>query len=225
MKFLRRLFKRSEPARTELRDSVRVALMMRTAKLVSRHGEYLCTVLDVSRSGVRIGLFHNAPPDEFLFLELANGEIYAIQNVWKLPGKDGGEAGYRFSAHIDVDAFIEEPCDHPRRPIRLNFRRWACLTAGGRDYQGHLVNLSQKGACIEISGSLAVGEQVRLEVPGLPLRFGQIRWTRKNACGIMFQTAFRMDELARYAAALQPYESAGDPFDQSGEGGRRRKTA
>ncbi|HKX79563.1 MAG TPA: PilZ domain-containing protein [Novosphingobium sp.] len=221
MKFLRRLFRRPEPTRAELRDSARVALMMRTAKLLSQHGEYLCTVLDVSQSGIRVGLFHAAPLDEFLFLELANGEVYPIQNVWRRAEKGGGEAGYRFSALIDVDAFVEEPCDFPRRPIRLNVQRWACLTAGGRDYQGHLVNLSQKGACVEIAGNPAVGEQVRLEVPGLPLQFGRICWMRKNACGLMFQKAFRMEELARHALALQPMVEA-DPLDAAESGGLQR---
>jgi hypothetical protein len=68
-----------------------------------------------------------------------------------------------------------------------------------------LVNISQQGACIEASGELAVKQQVRLEVPGLPLRFGHVCWRRKYKHGLVFQQSFRLDELARYAFELQPF--------------------
>ena len=68
---------------SERRSARRFSLVMRTAKLISQSGEYLCIVRNVSETGVKVRLFHPAPPDKFLFLALANGEIHPLQFVWQ----------------------------------------------------------------------------------------------------------------------------------------------
>ena len=67
---------------TDLRDAPRFSLVIRTAKLICRSGEYPCVVRDVSATGVRVRLFDALPPDSHLALELANGERYAMERVW-----------------------------------------------------------------------------------------------------------------------------------------------
>lgn len=187
--------------RVELRDAPRFSLIMRTAKLLCESGEYVCIVRDISATGTKLRLFHEVPPDEHLYLELANGRRYAMERVWQ----DGDHAGYRFSCVIEINEFVEETSLYPRRPVRLRLQRPCLVTAGGRDWQSILVNISQQGACIEASGELPLRQLVRVDVPGLALRFGHICWRRKHGHGVVFQNAFRLDELARHALALQPY--------------------
>jgi hypothetical protein len=190
-----------QPAFQEMRDAPRFSLVMRTAKLLCESGEYICIVRDISATGAKLRLFHDIPPDTHLYLELANGQRYAMERMWH----DGDHVGFRFASPIVVSEFVEETSDHKRRPLRLGLQRSALLTGGGRDWRAMMVNLSQQGAGIEASGEIPVGQLVRFEVPGLPLRFGHVCWRRKFAHGLAFQNAFRLDELARLAFDLQPF--------------------
>lgn len=186
---------------TERRGALRHSLVMRTAKLVSRHGEFACIVRDVSASGTKLRLFHAPPPDEFLFLELANGEIYAIQHIWT----EGDHAGYRFAAEIDVDTFIKEPGRHTGRPVRLNIRFPLRVQAAGQDIRATLVNLSQEGACIESAHALPVNQLIRVKIETVPEKIGHICWRKGHAHGVVLQEGFTLDEFARLAIALQPF--------------------
>lgn len=201
MNLLRWMQPKAEPAIEELREAPRFSLVMRTAKLLCESGEYACVVRDISATGTKLRLFHEAPPDTHLYLELANGRRYAMERVWL----DGDHAGFRFSSTIEVSEFVEETSLYSRRPMRLRLNLSSLVTADGKDWHSVLVNLSQQGACIEAGGELPVGQQVRLEVAGLPLRFGHVCWRKNFSHGLVFQQAFRLDELARYALDLQPY--------------------
>jgi hypothetical protein len=203
MKLLRWMQPREEQPVEEMREAPRFSLVMRTAKLLCETGEYICVVRDISATGTKIRLFHEPPPDTHLYLELANGQRYAMERMWQ----ERDHAGFRFASPIAVAEFVEETSPHPRRPLRLRLQRSCLVTADGKDWRAMLVNVSQQGACIEASGELPVGQQVRLEVPGMPLRFGHVCWRKKHAHGLVFQQAFRLDELARLALALQPCAS------------------
>ena len=185
----------------ERRFEPRFALgMLRTAKLLCESGEYVCVVRDISATGVKVRLFHAPPPDTHLFLELGNGERFAMERVWLADG----HAGFRFSSEIDIDEFIEEPSPYPRRPVRLRIARPATVKVKGSERQAMLVDLSQHGARIETATPLAVCEKLRLDVPGLPPRIGHVRWRKGSAHGLVFQQAFGLDEFAQYAFELQP---------------------
>jgi hypothetical protein len=183
------------------RGAERAALLIRTAKLICQSGEYVCVVRDVSETGVKLHLFHALPPETFVFLETANGEIYPMENKWHR----GDEAGFRFVQPIDVDTFIEEPNAFPRRPIRLRIEAHGRLFSEGRSAPVILRDLSQGGARIETTTWLALQQTVRLVIEGLPERFGQVRWRNRYDHGLAFDQSFRLDELAELAQKLQPF--------------------
>ena len=185
----------------ERRADPRFALgMLRTAKLLCESGEYVCVVRDISATGAKVRLFHEPPPDTHVFLELGNGERLAMERMWQ----GSGHAGFRFSSEIDVGEFIEESSPFPRRPVRLRIERPAVVRVKGAERQVMLVNLSQHGARIETGTPLALSERLRLDVPGLPPRVGNVRWRKGFAHGLVFQQAFRLDEFAQHAFRLQP---------------------
>ncbi len=190
----------------EQRGAQRYTLMLRAAKLLCESGEYVGVVRDVSATGAKIRLFHEAPPDTHLFLELANGGRYAMERMWLADD----HAGFRFSSAIDVSEFMEECSLYARRPLRLRLNGAARVKSRGAEGPATLVNLSQHGACIEMDRTLAVCEPLRLEVAELPVRIGHVRWRRARAYGLVFQQAYRLDELARHALALQPFTAAPD---------------
>lgn len=198
----------SDQGRTfaEMRETPRSSLMFRTAKLLCESGEYVCVVRDISATGARVRLFHAPPPDTHLFLELANGDRYAMERVWM---RDD-HVGFRFSCTIDVDHFIAEPSFHPRRPIRLKLQRPADIVVDGVVVPAVLLDLSQQGARIEAGRKFALEQKLRLGVEGQPQRFGSVRWRSGYTHGLVLQQGFKLDELARCALALQPFDAT-DP--------------
>ncbi len=186
---------------SDQRGADRAALLIRTAKLICQTGEYACMIRDVSQSGVRLRLFHAMPAETFVFLELANGEVYPMENRWCR----GNEAGFRFAQPIDVDNFITETSTYPRRPIRLRVEAHGQLFSSGRSAPVILRDLSQAGARIETTTWLALQQPVRLVIDGLPERLALVRWRNRYDHGLAFDYSSRLDELAAYARKLQPF--------------------
>jgi hypothetical protein len=187
------------------RSAERFTLMLRVAKLVSSHGEYACVIRDVSATGVRLRLFHRLPAEKRLALMLANGECYFIENVWE----NEREAGFQFSARIDVAAFIQESSRHPKRQVRLALELPANLAT--REISTPIVirDLSQHGARIESARALMVDQHLRLKAEHLPEIFATVRWKRGPDHGLVFQNGFRLDELAQIAwKVAEPAEIA-----------------
>ena len=182
----------------EMRGAERFALLIRTAKLVSESGEFLCVVRDVSASGVRLKLFHPLPPCDRMAIELANGDFYFVEKVWE----QDGHAGFRFSAEIDVRRFIDEPSPWPRRAMRLRLELPAMLSAG-ESCPIRVLDLSQSGARIACARHLAVGQRIKLEAEGLPPLIANVCWRSSPDYGLVFQQSFAFAELADVVARLQ----------------------
>ncbi|MBU6267151.1 MAG: PilZ domain-containing protein [Sphingomonadales bacterium] len=190
----------------EMRGDRRASLLIRSAKLVCQSGEYPCIVRDVSSGGCKLRHFEHVPPETYVLLELANGETYAMLRVWQ---RDL-ESGYRFLLPIDVEAFIEESGEHPRRPIRLRIRRPATLWCDGQPVAIQLQNLSQGGAGIEAPRELPLRMAVRLSVPGMDDCFARVCWRRGLGHGLVFDRGLAMDQLGRIAIDLQPFLPASE---------------
>jgi hypothetical protein len=200
---------RPDSAGIKHRGAERFTLMLRVAKLVSSQGEYACVIRDVSVSGVRLRLFHDLPPERHLVLILANGESYFVENVWERTNDTGREAGFRFSAPIDVTTFMTEGSRFPKRQVRLALDLPAVVAV--RDHTSPIVirDLSQHGARIESERSLFVGQHLRVKGHGLPQIFASVRWSSGASCGLVFQNGFRLDELAQTIWAIrEPAERA-----------------
>ncbi|MBS0254239.1 MAG: PilZ domain-containing protein [Proteobacteria bacterium] len=193
----------------QLRGADRSSLLLRIAKLVTQSGEYVCLVRDVSWTGLRLRLFHELPDETFVFLQLANGEIYPVEKIWT----KGDQAGFRFAEPVDVSEFISEPSPWPRRPIRLKIEAPGLAFVGSTAISVNLKDLSQGGARVEAFGHLMIGQPLRLLIDGLPERWGRVSWRRGFDHGMAFEHQFRLDELAAHALTLQPLKPAGDKAD------------
>jgi hypothetical protein len=191
------------------RTAERFTLMLRVAKVVSSHGEYPCVIRDVSSTGVRLRLFHALPAERHLALFLGNGECYFIEQVWADANGSGCEAGFRFSAPIDVRAFMTENSKQPKRQVRLALTLPATLSI--REFATPVVirDISQQGARIDSDRPLALDQHVRLKAHGLPEIFASVRWKGGAGHGLVFQQCFRLDELAQLAwSVAEPAERA-----------------
>lgn len=196
-----------QPAYEEMRGAQRFTLLIRTAKLVSDSGEYLCIIRDVSATGVRLRLFHDLPADRRMALELANGEVYFVERVWE---RDS-HAGFRFATPIQVEAFIAEVSPYPRRQTRLRVQFPAVLSAEGAASVGTVRDISPQGARIETARYLAIGQRVKLEGDGFPATLAKVCWRSGPDYGLAFEQVFTLEALAKLAAALQ-LRTAEAPF-------------
>ncbi len=192
-----------QPALSEQRVQERASLLLRTAKLICQTGEYACLVRDVSETGVKLRLFHALPDETFVFLSLANGEVFPVERMWT---RDN-EVGFRFTQPIDVDAFVAERSSWPRRPLRLKIKASGLVFSGSTAMSIGLKDLSQGGARIEAYGHMMVHQGVRINIDLVPERRGRIAWRRGFEHGIVFEQPFKLDELASYALRLQPLDA------------------
>jgi len=185
----------------DMRAGKRASLMIRSAKLICQSGEYPCIVRDVSSGGCKLRFFHAMPPETYVLLELANGETFAMKRVWN---RDL-EAGFQFTAPIDVEAFIEESSPYPRRPVRLRIRTGMRVWADGKGIEGVLRDIGTGGVGLALASELALRQPVRLALPGIPDCYARVAWRRGASHGLVFEQQLKMNELAQWALALQPF--------------------
>jgi len=185
--------------RREQRATARTALLIRGAKLISRFGEFLCVVRDVSETGIRLRLFHRLPLESRLQMELANGERFWIGPVWR----EGEEAGYRFMDPIDVHRFMAEPSSFPKRSLRLNLKCPADVSVNGQSFRVTIRNLSREGARIVTREKFALDQKVVLSFPGIEQFDATVRWRNSPAYGLALGRIFTFEQLARTAAIMQ----------------------
>lgn len=194
---------RPETGAIRHRAAERFTLMLRVAKLVGSHGEYACVIRDVSTTGVRLRLFHDLPAEKHLALVLGNGEAYFVETVWEHANDSGCEAGFQFSAPIDVAAFMQETSAHPKRQVRLALELPATLSIREFSTAVTIRDLSQQGARIESDRALAIDQHFRLKAHNMPEIFASVRWKDGTSYGVVFQKSFRLDELANLIWTLR----------------------
>lgn len=188
----------------EKRVEPRVALLLRSAKLVGPSGEFLCIVRDVSRSGAKLRLFHPLVDSEDLVLETATGQRVAVEKVWE----SGNEAGIRFLDAIDISQFVAEEGPFPKRPMRINLDRSAWLRHAGATFESTIHDLSRQGAKIETHQHLAIGQVLCLEAEGLPPFDVTVRWRRHPYYGVVFHQVMSMEDFASRVHRMQAFGRA-----------------
>lgn len=185
----------------EDRAAPRFTLLIRTAKLVCDHAEYLCVIRDVSSQGISVRLFHPTPSDTELVLEMPTGECHPVKPVWQKTGK----AGFEFIKPIDVEQMIRSSSQLPKRELRFAVQLPVTLIRSGQRLGAVLHNISQQGAMIECGAQqFALDQVVRMESEGLPEIQARIRWRQGNRYGLIFDTIFHIHDLAAIVHLLQP---------------------
>lgn len=189
----------------EERGEHRLALLLRAAKLILDGREYLCVLRDASSGGVKLRLFHDLPRAERHGLELANGQCFALKPVWQ---RDG-HIGCQFTTGpIDLRSLIDEASDFRRRQIRVRLDHAIRIEGGDGDQPASLIDISQHGARVETAPHLAIGREVHFSGDELPQLQARVRWRRRDSHGLVFQRAFRLDELAMLVARLHRFGCA-----------------
>lgn len=183
----------------EQRGAPRLRLLIRSAKLVSSEGEYLCVVRDASEGGVSVRLFHPLPAEVPLTLELQNGDRYPLLRVWE----EDGKAGFRFENPADLERIVESPSRFAKRAVRVNLNLPCVVRFGEREVYAKLCNLSQQGGRIVTAERLSLVQRIRIEADGLAELAAKVRWRRGETYGLSFENNLQFEELARIAFDVQ----------------------
>ncbi len=188
------------------RATPRITLMLRAGKLILGDAEVLCVLRDVSEHGLKVRLFHPLPEGTTrVGLELGSGVRYAVEKIWE----DADEAGFRFvDSSVELKELVDESGPFPRRHLRLKVEVPGVVKTLSGGSMCLVQDLSQLGALLVCDPPLPLGARATVSGPGLPELEGRIRWRRRDAHGLVFTRGFRLDELARLAAALQSDDAA-----------------
>lgn len=121
----------SEPASPQAigrRGAARLRLAI-PVRMVSTHATQNCILLDLSRSGARIGLAEPLAPGMCLYLRVARFEVFA-EVIWREVGTGGGINGLVFdeplsdAAVLAVRHHAEGFAQRQRDSLRDQVRRW-----------------------------------------------------------------------------------------------------
>jgi hypothetical protein len=186
----------------ERRRSPRFTLLIQTAKLISRRGEFLCIVRDASSDGVRVRHFGHLPDEKYLEFELANGEGFPVELVWQ----DEENAGLKFSREVDLDRIVKLSNEAmPRRRLRLRTVLEGTLSFGGLNVPVTIRNISQQGAGIECREKMAIEQLVRLESDELEPIFAKVCWRKGIEYGLVFEETLSYPRLAAIVAGTRQF--------------------
>lgn len=184
--------------RIEQRRAPRYTLLLRQAKLRTRHGEFLCVIRDLSETGISIRTFHPLPPGARMAIELREGCPYLVEKVWE----QDGEAGFRFRDRVALGEMLQDDALYPRRALRVSVELPVLLASGTERGQALLHNLSQQGARLDADRAWARDQLVRLTIAGMPVIHAKIRWRRELTHGLVFETRFAFRDFALALARL-----------------------
>ncbi|WP_337661292.1 PilZ domain-containing protein [Erythrobacter sp. Alg231-14] len=192
-----------QETQNEGRAAPRFTLLIRAAKIVSSHGEFVCVVRDVSETGVAVRLFHAVPDGDPLELHMPGGGVHEMQNVWQ---RDN-EAGFQFTNPIDVNRMIHQIGEFPKRGLRLGLFFPIMIKTLRGTSEAVVENISQQGARFESEEDFAIDQTVRItcEEGGGALKDvrAKIRWRRDSQYGVVFDDTLTLSDFSRFAARLQ----------------------
>lgn len=176
-----------------------MALLIRTAKLVSSQGEFVCVVRDVSATGISVRLFHQPPQCAKFMLELQSGMAFEVEKIWSR----ANEAGFQFSEPIELEAIVRETGRFPKRGLRLGVCLPVVFSTRQDRKTGTILNLSQQGARLESDALLSIDQAIVLEGPDLGDIRAKVRWRKGREYGLVFDDTFSLQNFACLAARLQ----------------------
>ena len=158
-----------------------------------------CHVVSVSRDGFVAQVFQDYAVGDGIRIEMKSGQLLegAVAWVWD------DHIGVTFYAVIDVDAALssQDAADDDRYAARLPRLEVDCqmrLRCGGRFHTGRICNISQSGAQVQLSGSLAPEASISVMLKDLPPISASVRWTRRTRAGLSFSENVPLDPLARW---------------------------
>jgi len=174
----------------------RVTTIFLIGKLLSRHGEALCRIRNLSSSGLMAEVHVPLAEDDAVQIELKAGDRLHGRVRWTRDGR----MGVAFDRTIEVRTLLARAAARTDGQKLVRAPRFAVdcaveLGGDGRRRAGRLVNLSQGGARLEADFEPERDQLLTLAIPGLPERQVGVRWAHDGALGLAFVEPLAFEEL------------------------------
>ncbi len=178
--------------------ATRTTTVILVSRLVTEQGDYLCRVQNISSGGARV---NSAVPLRFgqkISIDLKNGQKLTGEVRWS----NFPCSGVEFYAPIDVETVLSPLKRRTKRrtwaarALRFSAKSVVLVREGGRNRPGVMLNVSQTGAKLKLSGGLPIESQLMLTIPGLPQVRAAVRWCADDEAGVSFLDPLSYDELS-----------------------------
>ncbi len=179
----------------------RVTTILLMGKLLSRHGETLCRIRNLSNGGLMAEVHMPLVDDDAVQIELKAGDRLSGRVRWTHERR----MGIAFDEPVEVDMLLARATVRTAEQGMVRAPRFVVdcpveLRADGRRHPGRLVNVSQGGARLETDFLPEPDQLLTLAIPGLPERKGGVRWASDGAIGLSFVEPLAFDELGMWLA-------------------------
>lgn len=195
------------PASSERRSGQRYMSVLQAGKIITDSMQELCLIRNLSSRGVMAVIFAPVKVGTRIQIEFKAGARVKGTVRWVKEDR----AGIEFEEEIDIHALLAPSAGPmtPRAP-RLSIDGNAKILLGGDHDYVKVIDISQGGMKVTCPRHWDVGEDVVVEIEGLPIRASVIRWIREGQAGISFNRVMPLEQVAFWAARQD-----GSPNDTS----------
>lgn len=184
------------PRPQERRSDDRLVPLLRDSKMITRGGEQLIRIRNLSAGGLMAETGRPPEVGEQVSVELSLQKISGSV-VWTREGT----VGVKFDQSLDLGELLagRKPRHGFRpRPPRLEVNCKASVRVGKIYYTVDVHDISLAGIKVEPIDEYCVGKEVVVVVESLrPIR-GQVRWYSERRAGIVFDDPIGFEELAEW---------------------------
>lgn len=191
----------------EQRSDNRIVSVFRLAKLIGEHEEF-CLIRNISAGGLKAEVFSSKVPGDALAVDFGDGRPQRAEVRW-VSDECVGLAFDKKINLVDTLTQLPAPGDRRSRRLRLLLEVQAHVLLNRQRRQCQLIDVSQGGAKLRTGLKLWMGDRLRLEIPGLGVLSGTVRWVRDGHAGIAFTMPLSYRALARWVAVPAAANPAG----------------
>lgn len=189
------------PAPSERRDGKRHLTVLQTGKLVVGDREELCLIRNISSGGMMAAIYGPLGEGDRVTIEFKLASRIEGSVIWVR----SGHAGIQFDDRIDVYEVLtprgrDGASRVPRSP-RLNVSGLAIVTIGGTEHSVQIHDISPGGVKIDRCDGGEVDDDAVVNMPGLAIAAGVIRWIDGELTGVSFNRTLSLEQIAAWASA------------------------
>jgi len=182
--------------------------LLQAGKIITDTIQELCLIRNLSSRGVMADIF--APIEEGTSLQIEFKAGVRVKGIVRWV--EDGRAGIEFEDDIDIHELLapNKARMTPRAP-RLSIDGTAKIMLEDDQVHVQVIDISQGGMKVAEHSELEVGEDIVVEIEGLPVRASVVRWIRDGQAGISFNRVMPLDQVA-FWAARQGIEGGDEPL-------------
>lgn len=186
-----------------------------------------CRIRNISATGLMAQVYRAISVGDQVSVALKSGQsvrgsvIWAAEHVPELASRSVRQIGVRFDKPIDIEPFlsshfITQTGEVQRWPRLVTECPLKLILDSGRQINGRLCDISQRGAKFQTQQSVQEHVSGSLILRGLPNLLGSVRWNKSPRVGMAFDAAIKLESLIQWvqdrrAEALARQAGTGAP--------------